>query len=67
MINPHCRIKSVRYKNGGHIIILPESTRNYRTVDLGWAEVTFRAYNNELLLNRDITYMCDVVKSVVIG
>ena len=61
------RLRSVKFKNGGEIRAFPADKSNFRRVDLGWAEVVFRIYGGDEVLNRDITYMCDAVKNVVIN
>lgn len=63
-----CRIKSVKFKNGGHIEVLPDSNRNFSRVLLGdygeeWGEVTFRTYDNQRLTVADLCYMVECAKA----
>ncbi len=59
------RIRSVKFKNGGEIRMMPAERGNFSRVNLGWGEVVFRAYDGEELKRRDLAYMCDCAKHVV--
>jgi len=66
------RIKSVKFKSGGHIEVLPDSTSNYSRVVLRcgnkpWGEVTFRCYDDSPITVADLCYMADCAKNEIMG
>lgn len=61
-----CRIGKVRFKNGTELRVFPAERSNVSRVDLGWGEVVFRAYDADKLVARDLTYMCDAAKLIVL-
>jgi hypothetical protein len=63
MKNSIPRIRSVKFKNGGSISVLPQVRSNYTRVDLEWGEVTFRTYDGKNLTVADCTYMAELSKS----
>lgn len=60
------RIRSIKFKNGGEIRLLPIENSNFLRVDLGWGEVVFRCYDNEKIARRDALYMCEAAKHTIL-
>lgn len=61
------KIKRIKFKDGRELTVFPFKNGNLSRVDLGWGEVTFRAYDAKPLVARDLTYMCDAAKYLIIN
>ena len=58
------RIRSVKFKNGGEIRVLPAYHCNFKRIDLGWGEVVCRDYDNKSMSRADVNYILEAAKHV---
>jgi len=62
MIDPHCKIGKVTLKGGAELVVFPNNKENYVTFGLGWGEVTFRIYDDDILQDQTILFMLRMVE-----
>lgn len=66
MTDSHCRIKSVKFKSGGFIEVLPDFKSRAVTIGVPGGEVVFRAYDDEPLTVGGIVCMAKQAQDIVL-